>query len=33
MALVFAMFSMATGVGFIVPLLPVYAEMMGASGA
>ena len=32
LALVFAMFSMATGVGFIVPLLPVYAESMGASG-
>ncbi|MFO8059814.1 MAG: MFS transporter, partial [Bacillota bacterium] len=30
--LVLAMFSMATGVGFIVPLLPVYAETMGASG-
>lgn len=30
--LVIAMFSMATGVGFIVPLLPVYAETMGASG-
>ncbi len=32
-ALVLAMFSMAMGVGFIVPLLPVYAENMGASGA
>ncbi|MFP4200379.1 MAG: MFS transporter [Clostridia bacterium] len=32
-ALVFAMFSLATGVGFIVPLLPVYAESLGASGA
>ncbi len=27
-----AMFSMAMGVGFIVPLLPVYADMMGATG-
>ncbi len=32
-ALVVAMFSLAMGVGFIVPLLPVYAEMLGASGA
>ncbi len=32
LALVAAMFSMAMGVGFIVPLLPVYAEQMGASG-
>ncbi len=32
-ALVVAMLSMAMGVGFIVPLLPVYAEEMGASGA
>ncbi len=31
-ALVAAMFSMAMGVGFIVPLLPVYADQLGASG-
>ncbi len=31
-ALVVAMFSMAMGVGFIVPLLPVYADTLGASG-
>lgn len=32
-ALVMAMLSMATGVGFIIPLLPVYAETLGATGA
>ncbi len=32
MSLVMAMFSMAMGVGFIGPLLPVYAETLGASG-
>ncbi len=32
LTLALAMFAMAMGVGFIVPLLPVYAETMGASG-
>ncbi len=31
-ALVSAMFAVALGVGFILPLLPVYAEDLGASG-
>ncbi len=32
MALAVAMFTMAMGIGFIIPLLPVYAETLGAGG-